>query len=114
MYVDWCGLALIGVGCCWPTRRVWHAHQAANYGDYLKQFVDVVKPNMLSTDHYPDFDESTSSNKTKPGYILNLLALREASLSVTPPIPFWNFFNAMPYGRGSSFDISEAELRWQA
>ena len=57
------------------------------------------------------------SNKTKAGYILNLLALRAASLSVPAasggPIPFWNFFNAMPYGAVSQYDISEAELRWQ-
>ena len=69
----------------------------------------------------PDFDEipgsssGPSTNKSKAGYILNLLTLREASLSVSPPIPWWNFFNAMPYGVATSqYDISEAELRWQA
>jgi len=44
----------------------------------------------------PDFDEASTSNKTKAGYILNLLALREGALSVSPPIPWWNFFNSMP------------------
>jgi hypothetical protein len=88
---------------------------APSYGEYVQQFVQDVKPNMLSVDHYPDFGQpSQRNNKTTAGYILNLLALREASLSVTPHIPFWNFFNAMPYGSASQFDISEAELRWQA
>jgi hypothetical protein len=88
---------------------------APSYGEYVRQFVRDVKPNMLSVDHYPDFGQpSQRNNKTTAGYILNLLALREASLSVTPHIPFWNFFNAMPYGSTSQFDISEAELRWQA
>ena len=59
----------------------------------------------------PCAPQAGASNKTKPGYILNLLALREASLSVSPPIPFWNFFNSMPYGaHGSQYDISEASV----
>ena len=71
---------------------------APTYGDYVRRFVQVVKPNMLCVDHYPDFDELLPhSNKTKEGYIQNLLALREASLSVVPPLPWWNFFNAMPF-----------------
>ena len=87
---------------------------AATYGDYVRQFLSRVKPNMLSVDHYPDFDEDQPrSNKTKAGYILNMLALREASLSMEPPIPWWNFFNAMPYNKVSQYDISEGELRWQ-
>eukprot|EP00038_Savillea_parva_P019538 m.27816 g.27816 ORF g.27816 m.27816 type:complete len:438 (-) comp4455_c0_seq1:116-1429(-) len=88
---------------------------APDYGTYVKDFVEQVKPNMLSMDHYPDFDEDTSrSNKTKAGYIANLLVLREAALSTTPPIPFWNFFNAMPYNGESVYDVSEGEMRWQA
>eukprot|EP00942_MAST-04A_sp_MAST-4A-sp1_P013217 g13217.t1 len=90
---------------------------ADTYKDYLAKFMKIVKPNMLSVDHYPDFDESTTkkaTNKTKKGYILNLLALRGTALSVKPNIPVWNFFNAMPYDQISQYDISEAELRWQA
>ena len=89
---------------------------ADTYRDYLVQYMTKVKPNMLSVDHYPNFDDTRpqNSNKTKKGYILNLLALREVALSVEPQIPFWNFFNAMPYRKESQYDISEAELRWQA
>ena len=39
------------------------------------------------------------------------MVLREAGLGAG--IGFWNFFNAMPYGGISQYDISEAELRWQ-
>ena len=85
---------------------------ANTYGEYVHTYMDIVKPNMLSMDHYPNFDEHSGGNKTKKGYILNLLVLREASLSVTPNIPFWNFFNAMPYAT-SMYDVSEGELRWQ-
>ena len=52
---------------------------APTYDAYVKQFVDDVRPNMLSVDHYPDFDATTPrSNKTKAGYILNMLTLRSA------------------------------------
>ena len=71
---------------------------APSYGEYVRQFVEVVKPNMLSVDHYPDFDEIIRSNKTKAGYILNLLALREASLSVVPPLPWWAPGDALARG----------------
>ena len=89
---------------------------ADTYEDYLLAYMKTVKPNMLSVDHYPAFDDPTRqpSNRTKKGYILNLLALREVSLSVKPNIPFWNFFNAMPFNQVSQYDVSEAELRWQA
>lgn len=41
---------------------------APDYGTYVREFVAQVKPNMLSVDHYPDFDEDTPrSNKTKSG-----------------------------------------------
>lgn len=83
---------------------------AASYGEYVAEFVRTVKPNLLSVDHYPDFG-STTGNKTKAGYIDNLMVLREAGLGAG--IGFWNFFNAMPYGGISQYDISEAELRWQ-
>jgi hypothetical protein len=40
---------------------------AATYGEYVKDFVQTVKPNLLSVDHYPDFDQDTTGNKTKAG-----------------------------------------------
>ena len=64
-------------------------------------------------DHYPDFDADDRANKTKEGYIANMMALRAASLEAPHPLPFWNFFNVMPYGAESQFDISESEVRWQ-
>ena len=91
---------------------------ASSYGAYLAQYIAEVKPNVLCVDHYPNFDKVCDStghrlNKTKDGYVRNMLALRAASLASTPPIPFWNFFNTMPYGTQSAYDVSEAELRWQ-
>jgi hypothetical protein len=45
---------------------------------------------------------------SQAGYLRNLDVIRAASLAAN--IPFWNFFNAMPFnGRP---DVTEAQLRW--
>eukprot|EP01079_Euglenida_sp_SAG-EU17-18_P003335 gene3335-635_t len=107
---------------------------APTYGSYVDSYMDLVKPQVLCVDHYPNFVENlapTRPNKTKAGsvppspvpvtlrglrsflfwYIDNMLVLRQASLKAG--IPFWNFFNTMPYGKSSVYDVTESELRWQ-
>ncbi len=87
---------------------------ASTYGEYVDAFMDTVRPNMLCVDHYPDFDPVVvRPNKTKAGYIDNLLVLRAAAQRAGG-LPVFNFFNTMPYNVPSQFDISEAEMRWQA
>jgi len=56
---------------------------AGTYGEYVSTFISKVKPNLVSVDHYPDFDPSPDhvrNNKTKQGYIDNLLVLRDLTL----------------------------------
>jgi hypothetical protein len=82
------------------------------YDDYVADFVKQVKPNLLSTDHYPDFSPEANAQtpfsakcsdatnkpkhcKNKAGYIENMLSLRKAGLAANPPIGFWNFFNSV-------------------
>jgi len=76
------------------------------YDEHLRQFVDVVDPDVLSMDHYPMF---TPTADGRQGYIDNLASMREVSLEAG--IPFWNFFNTMPFG--PHFDTTESQLRWQ-
>ncbi len=76
------------------------------YDEHLRQFVDVVDPDVLSMDHYPMF---TPTADGRQGYIDNLASMREVSLEAG--IPFWNFFNTMPFG--PHFDPTESQLRWQ-
>jgi hypothetical protein len=45
----------------------------------------------------------------REGYCQNLKAMRQQSLA--GGVPFWNFFNTMPYGPHT--DPTEAQLRWQ-
>ena len=76
------------------------------YDDYVAKFIQQVKPNLLSTDHYPDFSSAANTKldqpcsdsmnspahcKNKAGYIANMLSLRNAAMAADPPIGFWNF-----------------------
>lgn len=77
------------------------------YKEYLKQFVDEVKPDVLSMDYYPLFKPDGSDGRD--GYCGNLAAMREESLRAD--IPFWNFFNIMPFGPHT--DPTESQVQWQ-
>jgi hypothetical protein len=79
---------------------------AASYADYVKRFADEVEVDVLSMDHYPLMRPGADARKT---YCQNLEVMREVSLAKN--IPFWNFFNTMPFGPHS--DPTEAQLRWQ-
>jgi hypothetical protein len=57
-------------------------------------------------DHYPHFLPQADG---RAAYCRNLEVMRAKSLVAN--IPFWNFFNTMPYGDHS--DPTEAQLRWQ-
>ena len=99
-----------------------------SYKEHVFRFVNEVKPMVLCMDHYPYMEPNVSAmnldhtsdwvlDKENPridlvsraGYCENLAVLREAALE--KGIPFWNFFNVMPFGDHS--DPSEAQIRWQ-
>ncbi len=77
-----------------------------NYEEYVGRFIREVGPDVLSMDHYPQFSPDADG---RDGYCRNLEVMRRHSLAAG--IPFWNFFNAMPYGPHT--DPTEAQLRWQ-
>jgi hypothetical protein len=68
--------------------------------------VREVHPDVLSMDHYPHFTPEADGRDT---YCENLEVMREQSLGAG--VPFWNFFNTMPFGGHA--DPTEAQLRWQ-
>lgn len=77
-----------------------------NYDQHVSRFVNEVEPDVLSMDHYPMMAPGADGRK---GYCDNLEVMRTYSLQ--KKIPFWNFFNTMPYG--PHYDPTEAQLRWQ-
>ncbi len=54
------------------------------YEEYLESFVQAVKPNFLSYDHYALMDDGS----LRGGYFQNLEAVRKAALKHN--LPFWN------------------------
>lgn len=75
------------------------------YPQYVRRYLETVKPFVLSYDHY-HFLQSGD----RPGFFANLAVARAESLR--QGIPFWNIVLATQH-----FDyrhLSEAELRWEA
>jgi len=78
----------------------------SSYEEHVKRFVDDVDVDVLSMDHYPLMRTDADN---RHGYCENLEVMRKYSLEKN--IPFWNFFNVMPFG--PHFDPTEAQIRWQ-
>jgi len=76
------------------------------YEEYVKRYVREVNPDVLCVDYYPMMKPHVDG---RTGYCSNLAVLRKYALRQN--IPFWNFFNAMPFGPFS--DPTEAQIRWQ-
>ena len=77
-----------------------------SYDEYVRRFVEEVGVDVLCMDHYPQMTPGTDG---RGDYCGNLEVMRKYSLQ--REIPFWNFFNAMPFGPHA--DPTEAQLRWQ-
>lgn len=78
--------------------------KVANYKEYLRQYIETVKPDLLSYDHY-----HFSKDKDGPDYFLNLGLVRQAALDAD--LPFMNIIQASKYGPGIRAP-KENELRW--
>ncbi len=78
----------------------------ATYDEHVERFAREVDVDVLSMDHYPLLLPNADGRQ---GYCDNLEVMR--SVSLERGIPFWNFFNTMPFGPHS--DPTEAQLRWQ-
>jgi hypothetical protein len=77
-----------------------------SYEEHISRFLKEVNVDVLSMDHYPIFRPERDG---RDGYCGNLAVMRTHSLAAG--IPFWNFFNTMPYGPHT--DPTESQLRWQ-
>jgi len=77
-----------------------------SYEEHVAQFMEIVKPDVLSMDHYPLMRPDGDSRER---YCENLETMRRHSLKAG--IPFWNFFYSMPFN--DRLDPTEAQIRWQ-
>jgi len=76
------------------------------YEEHVRRFADEVDTAVLSMDHYPMMKPGRDA---RSAYCENLEVMRQNALR--KQVPFWNFFNTMPFGPHS--DPTEAQLRWQ-
>ena len=76
------------------------------YEEHVRQFMEIVEPEVLSMDHYPQFHPGRDG---RAAYCENIDILRTYSMKAD--VPFWNFFNIMPYGPQT--DPTEGQVRWQ-
>jgi hypothetical protein len=76
------------------------------YESHVAAFMKDVKPEILSMDHYPLMRQDADG---RAAYCENLETLRRHSQ--VAKIPFWNYFQAMPFGDHP--DPTEAQIRWQ-
>jgi hypothetical protein len=85
-----------------------NAEQLGNstYDAHVEEYMRVVQPDMLCMDHYPQFKPDRDG---RDGYCRNLEVMRRHALA--NDVPFWNFFNIMPYGPHT--DPTEDQVRWQ-
>jgi hypothetical protein len=78
----------------------------STYEEHIQRFMNEVHPDVLSMDHYPQFHPGKDG---RDNYCTNLEVMSRHARKAG--IPFWNFFNTMPYGPHT--DPTEAQLRWQ-
>lgn len=76
------------------------------YDEHVRRFIEEVKPDVLCFDYYPML---TPKDDGRKDYCANLDIIRQHALKAG--IPFWNFFNIMPFG--SHYDPTEAQVVWQ-
>ena len=76
------------------------------YEEYVERYVREVNPDVLCMDYYPMMKPHVDG---RDGYCSNLAVLRKYAMRQN--IPFWNFFNAMPFGPHG--DPTESQIRWQ-
>jgi hypothetical protein len=95
-------IALIPLFPMHDDPRFRDAFEGRGYGEYVRQFVDVCRPDVLALDYYPFFDP--------PGRMLqfleNLAIVRDAGL------PFW-YYGAIVAGAPAWVEPTEERIRFQ-
>lgn len=89
-----------------PTYATPEQLQTPGYEAYLKQFLEVTQPGVLSYDHYCLQRNETDGQQ----YFENLGLIREHALRAG--VPAWNIIQAMSYDRAMRQPDAE-EMRWQ-
>ena len=94
-----------------------HEWGAANYSDYVQALVDVVEPDVVCFDSYPNFGRvvtDADSEDTREDFVTNLRIV--SAIATKAKLPMWLYFNIVPYGSAVSMpheghsDPTEAQV----
>ncbi len=77
------------------------------YAQYLSRYMEVVKPDVLSWDHYHFLKDGD-----RTGFFGNLAAGQRVARSTSPPTPFWQIVLSVQHGPYRA--LTENELRFEA
>jgi hypothetical protein len=78
---------------------------APTYDEYVRQYVQQIRPFAVSWDHYHFLNGSD-----RPGFVENLSAVR--SVALQEHVPFWQIVLAVQHGPYRN--LTEGELRYEA
>lgn len=89
--------------------KVTSLSQKNAYEQYLQEYIEEMKPALLSYDFYP-FDEDTRNDRKR--YFWNMAIIREYAQKYN--MPFWTFIQAgiIVNNPERSLELSEGELDW--
>jgi len=77
------------------------------YDEYLDKYLQIVKPAVLSWDHYHFLKDGD-----RPGFFGNLGSAQRAVGAQNPPLPFWQIVLSVQHGGYRA--LNENELRFEA
>jgi len=93
-----------------PTYSSLAQRDGRDYEAYINEYVEKVKPSVISYDHYPLLKNVDGTSVTED-YLLNLEIVSKAAKKAG--IPFWNFIQTMSFGLVNRSPNYE-DIRWQA
>lgn len=80
------------------------------YMKYVRDYIDIVKPELLSYDYYNFYRKGSGQPYDGHVYFAHLALIRQAALKAH--IPFMNIIQASNFERDWRFPVAE-EMRWQ-
>ena len=79
-----------------------------SYNQYVEDYMNIIKPKVLSYDNYPLTGHEDGLNGTS--YFSNMSVIREAAMEAN--IPFWVFVETCSFNAGNRVP-DQAEILWQ-
>ncbi len=93
-----------------PTYSSLAQRNGKDYKTYIQEYIDIVKPEVLSFDHYP-LKELSGETQVTEDYLYNLEIISKAAKKAG--IPFWCFLQTMEFGL-TNRSPDYKDIRWQA